>query len=36
MNNFDRKPGGIDDPGMRGGIDPEEETLPPGDTGRTG
>lgn len=37
MNDFDRKPGGIDDPGMRGGIDPEEETLPPGDTaGDTG
>jgi hypothetical protein len=37
MNDFDRKPGAIDDPGMRGGIEPEEETLPPGDTaGNTG
>lgn len=32
MNDFDRPPGGIDDPGMRGGIEPEEERLPPGDT----
>src|SRR3990170_1980499 len=37
MNDFDRKPGGIDDPGMKGGIDPDVETLPPGDTaGNTG
>ena len=38
MNDFDRKPGGaIDYPGMRGGIDPELEPLPPGDTaGDTG
>ncbi|MGH2445939.1 MAG: hypothetical protein ACRDGD_07860 [Candidatus Limnocylindria bacterium] len=37
MNDFDRKPGAIDDPGMKGGIDPDEETLPPGDTaGNTG
>jgi hypothetical protein len=31
MDDFDRKPGGIDDPGMRGGLEPEERTLPPGD-----
>ena len=32
MNDFDRRPGAIDDPGTKGGIDPDEETLPPGDT----
>lgn len=37
MNDFERQPGGIDDPGMKGGTDPEERTLPPGDTaGDTG
>ncbi len=37
MNDFDRQPGGIDDPGMKGGTEPEERTLPPGDTaGNTG
>jgi hypothetical protein len=37
MNDFDRQPGGIDDPGMRGGTDPDLEPLPPGDTaGNTG
>jgi hypothetical protein len=37
MNDFDRQPGGIDDPGMKGGTEPEERTLPPGDTaGDTG
>lgn len=37
MNDFDRQPGAIDDPGMRGGIEPDEEDLPPGDTaGDTG
>ncbi len=40
MNDFDRQPGGIDDPGMKGGIDPEPDLLPPGDkaddTGTTG
>ncbi len=37
MNDFDRQPGAIDDPGMKGGIDPEERTLPPGDSaGNTG
>jgi hypothetical protein len=30
MSDFDRRPGAIDDPGMKGGIDPEVETLPPG------
>jgi hypothetical protein len=37
MTDFDRRPGGIDDPGMKGGIDPEQRPLPPGDTaGNTG
>jgi hypothetical protein len=37
MNDFDRQPGAIDDPGMKGGIDPDEQTLPPGDSaGNTG
>jgi hypothetical protein len=31
MNDFDREPGAIDDPGMKGGINPDEERLPPGD-----
>jgi len=40
MNDFDRQPGAIDDPGMKGGIDPQLDTLPPGssadDTGGPG
>jgi len=37
MNDFERNPGGIDDPGMPAGIDPDQRTLPPGDTaGDTG
>jgi hypothetical protein len=32
MNDFDRQPGAIDDPGMEGGIDPDVDQLPPGDT----
>jgi hypothetical protein len=37
MNDFERQPGAIDDPGMKGGLEPEERTLPPGDTaGNTG
>ncbi len=37
MNDFDRQPGAIDDPGMKGGIDPELDSLPPGDqAGNTG
>ena len=32
MNDFDRRPGAIDDPGMKGGIDPDLDPLPPGDT----
>jgi hypothetical protein len=37
MNDFDRQPGAIDDPGMKGGIEPDEERLPPGDSaGNTG
>ena len=37
MNDFDRRPGAIDDPGMKGGIDPDLDSLPPGDqAGNTG
>ena len=37
MNEFDRQPGAIDDPGMKGGIDPDLDRLPPGDSaGNTG
>jgi hypothetical protein len=37
MNDFDRQPGAIDDPGMKGGIDPDLDRLPPGDSaGDTG
>ena len=37
MTDFDRQPGAIDDPGMKGGTDPEQQPLPPGDTaGNTG
>jgi hypothetical protein len=32
MTDFQGNPGAIDDPGMKGGIDPELEPLPPGDT----
>jgi hypothetical protein len=32
MSDFQRNPGGIDDPGMKGGIEPEVGRLPPGDT----
>ena len=32
MSDFDRQPGAIDDPGMKGGVDPEQRRLPPGDT----
>lgn len=32
MNDFDRQPGAIDDPGMKGGTDPELDRLPPGDS----
>lgn len=31
MTDFDRQPGAIDDPGMKGGIDPQPDNLPPGD-----
>ena len=31
MNEFDRQPGAIDDPGMKGGTDPDLDRLPPGD-----
>ena len=30
MTDFDRQPGAIDDPGMKGGIDPQLDRLPPG------
>jgi hypothetical protein len=37
MTDFNRNPGAIDDPGHVGGIDPDEERLPPGDSaGDTG
>jgi hypothetical protein len=40
MNDFDRPPGAIDDPGMKGGVDPDVDALPPGssadDTGGPG
>jgi len=40
MNDFDRPPGTIDDPGMKGGVDPDVDALPPGssadDTGGPG
>lgn len=40
MTDFDRQPGAIDDPGMKGGIEPEMDKLPPGssadDTGDPG
>jgi hypothetical protein len=37
MSEFQRRPGGIDDPGMKGGVEPDQRELPPGDTaGDTG
>ncbi len=40
MNDFNRQPGAIDDPGMKGGIDPQLDALSPGssadDTGEPG
>ena len=37
MSDWQRNPGAIDDPGMKGGIDPDQDRLPPGDTaGDTG
>jgi hypothetical protein len=40
MNDFDRQPGAIDDPGMKGGLEPEIDARPPGssadDTGGPG
>lgn len=37
MTDFDRQPGAIDDPGMKGGTDPHLDSLPPGDhAGNTG
>lgn len=31
MTDFRRQPGGIDDPGMKGGLEPDVDRLPPGD-----
>ncbi len=31
MNDFDRQPGAIDDPGLKGGLEPDLDRLPPGD-----
>jgi hypothetical protein len=37
MTDFDRQPGAIDDPGLKGGLEPDLDPLPPGDTaGDTG
>lgn len=37
MSDFDRPPGGIDDPGMKGGTAPDMDDLPRGDhAGNTG
>jgi hypothetical protein len=37
MTDFNRQPGAIDDPGMKGGTDPDIDSLPPGDhAGDTG
>jgi hypothetical protein len=40
MTDFERQPGAIDDPGMKGGLDPQLDRLPPGnradDTGGPG
>jgi hypothetical protein len=30
MDDFDRRPGAIDDPGLKGGIDPQLDNLPTG------
>ena len=30
MNDFDRQPGAIDDPALKGGLEPDPRTLPPG------
>jgi hypothetical protein len=32
MTDFNRQPGGIDDPGMKGGTDPKLDRLAPGDS----
>jgi len=32
MSDFQGNPGAIDDPGMKGGIEPDLEPLPPGDS----
>ena len=34
MSDWQRNPGSIDDPGLKGGIDPELDRLPPGDSSR--
>lgn len=32
MSDWQRNPGAIDDPGMKGGIEPDIDRLPPGDS----
>jgi len=32
MSDWQRNPGAIDDPGMKGGIEPDQDRLPPGDS----
>jgi hypothetical protein len=32
MSDFQRNPGSIDDPGMKGGGEPQVDSLPPGDS----
>ena len=32
MSDWQRNPGSIDDPGLKGGIDPQLDRLPPGDS----
>jgi hypothetical protein len=32
MSDWQRNPGAIDDPGLRGGTEPDQDRLPPGDS----
>jgi hypothetical protein len=32
MSDWQRNPGAIDDPGMKGGVEPDQDRLPPGDS----
>ncbi|HEY6608516.1 MAG TPA: hypothetical protein VI277_04900 [Candidatus Limnocylindria bacterium] len=36
MSNFDRQPGAIDDPGLKGGLEPDLDRVPSGSTTDTG